>query len=272
MRAAEPVILLGSAVSGTLERLGSFSLFAASALRAVLFGAASWGRWSRIGVQLYAIGARSAPVLALTGAFIGAILAVEGITQFRAFGQEHRLGGVVNISIVRQIGPVLAAVMLAGRVGCSLTAELGSMRVTEQLDAMRVMAADPMRVLVAPRFVACVVMIPILTIVSNICGVFGGWVLITKVFGVNPEAYWDFNRYFINWFDIANGLIKSVFFGGAIALIACYKGFTCRPGASGVGRATTEGFVTSFVAIVVINLVLARFLNAVDAIRVSGGW
>jgi phospholipid/cholesterol/gamma-HCH transport system permease protein len=242
------------------RELGRFARFAWLTGIAV-FTSLSWLRWSRLGQQAYLIGTRSVPVIALVGAFIGAVLSIEGYDSFAAFGQEHRLGGVVNISVVKQIGPVLAAVMLAGRVGCSLTAELGSMRVTDQLDAMRVMAADPVRVLVAPRVVACTVMIPILTVASNLCGVLGAWVVTVRLFGVSNERYWEFTRFLVDWFDVANGLTKSLFFGAAIALISCYKGFHCGAGAQGVGRATTEAFVTSFVAIVVINLVLAKFLN-----------
>lgn len=251
----------GAFVASRVALFGEFARFCLAAIVAIVTGVPTWSRRSRIIAQLFVVGTTSLPVLALVGAFIGAILAIEGYGQFAAFGQEHRLGGVVNISIVKQIGPVLAAVMLAGRVGCSLTAELGSMRVTDQLDAMRVMAADPMKVLVAPRTVACVVMIPILTIVSNLCGVAGAWLVTVRMYGVNPERYWEFTRVFIDWFDVANGLFKSLLFGAAIALISCFKGFTCRPGAQGVGRATTEAFVSSFVAIVMINLVLAKVLN-----------
>jgi phospholipid/cholesterol/gamma-HCH transport system permease protein len=125
------------------------------------------------------------------------------------------------------------------------------------------------RVLVAPRFVACIVMIPVLTVVSNICGIFGGWLVTTQFYGVDQTGYWEFTRLFIDWFDVFTGLLKSLFFGGAIALISCYKGFTCRSGAQGVGEATTEGFVSSFIAIVLLNLVLAKFLNDVDAIRLG---
>lgn len=257
---------IGAFVSQRLARMTEFTRFTLATIGGVLFAVRTWGRWSRLGTQLYVIGTRSAPVLALTGAFTGAILALEMYEQFAAFGQEFRLGAVVNISIVKQIGPVLAAVMLAGRVGCSLTAELGSMRVTDQLDAMRVMAADPIRVLVAPRLVACVLMIPTLTIVSNLCGVFGAWFITVGVYEVSGLRYWDFSEWFIDWFDVVNGLVKSVFFGFVIALISCYKGFHCRPGAQGVGQATTEAFVTSFVAIVMINLVLAKFLNDVALI------
>ena len=264
-----PVVALGSWITCTLAEFGSFTMFSLRAMLAVLLGVRAWAWWPRFSTQLYFIGARSIPVLALTGGVTGAILAIEGYDQFAALGQETRLGGVVNISIVKQIGPLLAAIMLAGRVGCSLAAELGSMRITEQIDAMRAMGADPVRILVAPRLIACVLMIPILTIVSNLCGITGGWLVTTRIYGVENLAYWEFTQQFIDWFDVAMGLAKSFFFGGAIALVACYKGLTCRPGAQGVGRATTEAFVASFVAIVLINLVLAKLLNDVDALRLG---
>lgn len=265
-----PLDALGRRVLRTITRFGQFVRFAGGTIGAVVRAPRTWGRWSRLGPQLFFIGTASAPVLALTGAFIGAILGIEGYMQFASIGQESRLGGVINISLVKQIGPVLAAVMLAGRVGCSLAAELGSMRVTEQIDAMRAMAADPLRVLVAPRVVACVLMIPILTVVSNLCGVFGGWLVCTRFYDAQPAQYWRFTEAFVTWFDVFNGLTKSLLFGGAIGLIACYKGMTCRPGAQGVGRATTEAFVASFVAIIIINLVAAKVLNDIDVWR-SGG-
>jgi phospholipid/cholesterol/gamma-HCH transport system permease protein len=259
----------GRLISDALIEMGDFTRFAWSAIVAIAVGRRAWGRWTRLGRQLYRIGVTSIPVLALTGAVTGAILAIEGYDQFAAFGQQDRLGMVVNISIVKQIGPLLAAIMLAGRVGCALAAELGSMRVTEQIDAMRVMGADPVHVLVGPRLVACVVMIPALTIVSNVCGVWGGWLVTTRFYGVDPIRFWQFSAEFIDWFDVFTGIFKSVFFGAAIALVACWKGFTCQKGAQGVGRATTESFVLSFVAIVMINLVLAKLLNDVDAMRLA---
>ena len=266
-----PVQTVGAAVSERIIRFGEFARFFAQTVSAVVRGSKDWAKWERLAPQMYFIGTTSIPVIALTGAFIGAILAIEGWAQFAAIGQQDRLGGVINISVVKQIGPVLAAVMLAGRVGCSLAAELGSMRVTEQIDAMRAMAADPVRVLVAPRVVACVVMIPALTVASNLCGVFGGWLITTHFFDANPTQYWRFTENFIGWFDVVNGLVKSLFFGVAIGVIACYKGFTCRPGAEGVGRATTEAFVSSFVAIIIINLILAKALNDLDVMVIQEG-
>ncbi|MDX2146217.1 MAG: ABC transporter permease [Planctomycetota bacterium] len=257
----------------TLQRIAAFGRFSrfAGAVFAGLMHPGTWARRDRIMRQFSFVGTMSVPVLALTGAFIGMILAIEGYVQFQSIGQEGRLGGVINLSLARQLGPALAAVMLAGRVGCALSAELGSMRVTEQLDAMRAMAADPIRVLVVPRFVACVVMIPPLTIISNLCGVVGGWLVTTRYFGADDSDYWRFTEIFVGWFDLANGLIKSVFFGAAIGLIACYKGFNCKPGAEGVGQATTDSFVSGFLAIIALNLILAKLLNDFDVIVIKGG-
>lgn len=240
---------------------------------AVVFGVPHvrvWARRDRLFPQLFFVGTTSIPVLAITGAFIGMTLAFEGYPQFASIGQEGRLGGVINVSVVKQLGPVLAAVMLAGRVGCALTAELGSMRVTEQLDAMRVMAADPVRVLAVPRVIACIVMIPILTIVSNLCGVLGGMSVLLLFYGADTDQYLRYSEALVNWWEIAQGLIKSVFFGGAIGVISCYKGFNCRAGAEGVGRATTESFVMSFLAVILIGLVLAKLLNDVSYLIYGG--
>src|SRR5437762_3628644 len=130
--------------------------------------------------QMYEVGVRSVPVVGVTGAFIGMVLAVETHTQFKTIGQEYRLGSIINLSVVKQIGPVLAAVMLAGRIGGALTAELGTMNVTEQLDALRVMGSDPIRYLVVPRFLACVMLTPVLTVYSDLLGVIGGLLVASK--------------------------------------------------------------------------------------------
>lgn len=265
----EAVIVFVHWVIGLVVGTAHFTRFCGNVLRA-LPHVRTWGRHDRLLPQLFFIGTTSVPVLAITGGFIGMTLAFEGYPQFRAIGQEGRLGGVINISVVKQLGPVLAGVMLAGRVGCSLAAELGSMRVTEQLDAMRAMATDPIRVLVLPRVVACVVMIPILTIVSNLCGVLGGLLITVSYYGADREQYFTYSDAFVNWFEITQGLVKSLFFGAAIGVIACYKGFTCRPGATGVGRATTEAFVASFLAIIFQGLVLAKVLNDIGLIIYGG--
>jgi len=211
--------------------------------------------------QMYEIGVRSVPVIAITGAFIGMVMAIETYTSFHSIGQEYRLGVVINLSVVKQIGPVLAAVMLAGRIGGALTAELGTMNVTEQLDAMRVMGSDPIRYLVVPRFMACVMLTPVLTLYSDLLGVGGGWFISTKFLGVPNGPYWLYSAQGIDNYQIFEGVFKSVFFGASIGLISCYKGFTCGSGASGVGRACTESFVASFIAIIVENFFFAELLK-----------
>lgn len=218
------------------------------------------------------IGVLSVPVVVVTGAFIGLVLALESFAQFAAYGLESKLGMIINVSVVKQIGPVLAAVMVAGRVGGALTAELGTMRVTEQLDALRSMGAAPIRVLAVPRVIACTVMTPILTIFSDLLGVAGGWFYTVVVHGVSGREYWENTASFLGWWEPTTGLIKATFFGLAIGLIACYKGFNCRPGASGVGKATTESFVASFLAIIAINIVLAEFLRAFGEIVLDIGF
>ncbi len=210
---------------------------------------------------MYEVGVRSVPVVCVTGAFIGMVMSIESHATFKAIGQEARLGSVINLSVVKQIGPVLAAVMLAGRVGGALTAELGTMNVTEQLDAMRVMGADPIRYLVVPRFLACVLLTPILTIYSDLLGVLGGYFLSVYYLGVAEVPYWQYSAQAIETWQIMEGIFKSVFFGAAIGLISCYKGFNSGAGASGVGRACTESFVASFMAIIVLNFFFARLLQ-----------
>jgi phospholipid/cholesterol/gamma-HCH transport system permease protein len=207
----------------------------------------------------------------ITGAFIGAVLAIEAHPQFQALGLAARIGPVINISVVKQIGPVLTAVMLAGRVGGALTAELGTMKVTEQIDALRAMAADPVRSLAVPRFGACILMLPVLTVFSDALGMFGGWIMSVHLLGVDNSAYWEFTKSALDNYTIMTGFVKSFFFGAAIASVACYKGFNATAGAQGVGRACTEAFVSSFVIILVMNFFLAMLLNTIYQILWPGG-
>ena len=259
--ASEQLAFVGDRFTAALAGFGRFTLFCGSTWRWLFAAPRQWGRFSTLMPQFYHIGTRSIPVVMIVGGFIGMVLAIETYAQFAALGMQDTLGGIIDISVVKQIGPVLAAVMLAGRVGGSVSAELGTMRVTEQLDAMRVMGADPIAHLVVPRVVACVLMIPVLTVFSNLTGVYGGYLIIVLGYGVSHEAHWEFSQFFVTNYDIFSGLIKSVVFGLVIGLVSCYKGFHCEPGAAGVGRAATAAFVTSFIGIIVTNLFLAKFLN-----------
>jgi phospholipid/cholesterol/gamma-HCH transport system permease protein len=201
------------------------------------------------------------PVVAVTGLFIGMVLAVQAYGEFHQFGLATHLGGIINISVVRELGPVLTATMLAGRIGSAIAAELATMRVTEQIDAMACLGANPVHHLVVPRFVACVLLIPLLTVMADFMGVMGGALICLRVYHVEAHYYWQHTQSFLSLWDVLSGLVKSVFFGAAIALISCHRGFNSRAGAEGVGRAATEAFVASFVAILVLDFFLALFLN-----------
>lgn len=214
--------------------------------------------------QMFDIGTRSVPVVMITGAFVGMTLAVQAFAQFAGLGIQDRLGSVINISVVKELGPVLAAIMLAGRVGGALTAELGTMKITEQIDAVRAMGADPMRYLVMPRFLACLLLTPILTIYADLLGVIGGYVMTVWYFKVSSDSFWRYSADVVENWDIFVGVFKGLFFGASIALISCYKGFNSEPGARGVGKACTVAFVYSFIAILIIDFILVVVFKGIS--------
>ena len=238
--------------------LGSISRFS---LRVFGWMLGRLPRWETLLPNFFHIGARSLPVIALTGTFIGMVLAVQSYIQFRNMHMEGKLGAVINLSLMRELGPVLAATMLAGRVGSAMAAELGTMRVTEQIDALTTMGANPIHYLVVPRFLACLLLIPALTIVADCMGVAGALAYATQWQTIDLHQYLENSRHFVTNFDLFAGLFKSLFFGAAIAMIACYRGFHCEPGAEGVGRAATQAFVHSFVMILLLDLVLGIALE-----------
>src|SRR5687767_13575958 len=200
---------VGRSTNSTLAAFGEFFVFCGHTFGAVASGAFRWKTIRLLFPQMYEVGVRSVPVVSVTGAFIGMVLAIESFPQFKSIGQEYRLGTVINLSVVKQIGPVLAAVMLAGRIGGALTAELGTMNVTEQLDALRVMGADPIRYLVVPRFMACVLLTPILTIYSDLLGVLGGWMISTQFLNVPNAPYCDFPAKVVDNWQIFEGIFKA---------------------------------------------------------------
>jgi len=261
-----PAAALGRRIREALEGAGRFTRFGAAVVHSTVAATSSWAQWRRMAPLLVEVGTRSIPVIAVIGAFIGMIMALETFDQFSAIGLESRMGMIINVSVVRQIGPVLAAVMVAGRVGGALAAELGTMRVTEQIDAMRALAVDPIAVLVVPRVIACTIMTPVLTLLSDITGVGGGWFFTVVLQETSNEAYWANTAWFVDWWAPIMGLLKATAFGFAIGMISCYKGYTCRGGAAGVGRATTRAFVASFLAIIILNFFLADFLNTFERV------
>jgi phospholipid/cholesterol/gamma-HCH transport system permease protein len=252
-----------------LEALGKYVRFMGSIGYWMLRGPGRFAR-QQLFIQMYEVGTLSIPVVMITGAFIGAVMAIETYSQFKSIGFEGHIGATINITVIKQIGPILTSVMLAGRVGGALTAELGTMKVTEQIDAMRAMATNPIRCLVVPRFAACILMMPVLTVFSDALGFLGGWVISVHVLNVNNVEYWRYTRENLEYYAIGTGFLKSMFFGAAIASIGCYKGFNASAGAQGVGRACTEAFVTSFVVILVMNFFIAMLMNTLYLILYPG--
>jgi phospholipid/cholesterol/gamma-HCH transport system permease protein len=246
------------------ESLSAFGRFWVFVWETTTWTVASLGSrrsWRLLMPQLFEVGNRSVPVILVTGLFVGLVLAVQAYAQLASMGLQERLGVLVNLSLVKELGPVLAGVMLAGRVGGALVAELGTMRVTEQIDALRSMGTDPVRYLVVPRVVACILLTPILTWYCDLMGALGGYLIAVKLYGVGAEPYLFFTKDGVVWWDMFSGFVKSVFFGAILAVIACYKGFNCRAGAEGVGRACTEAFVASFIAILVIDFFLGVLMQ-----------
>ncbi len=211
--------------------------------------------------QLGTVGVDSLPVVLLTGIFTGMVLAVQGYHQLAEMSASSWVGNFVAVSVIKELGPMMTAFVLAGRIGASITAELGTMRVTEQIDALHVMATHPVRYLVVPRFLACVIMLPVLTTFSNVFGILGGYATAVWLFNMNGAYFLKQAQLAIFTSSVLIGLIKAVSFGIIIAIVACHRGFSIPTtgGAEGVGKATTGSAVQSLILILVMDF----FLNYV---------
>jgi phospholipid/cholesterol/gamma-HCH transport system permease protein len=210
--------------------------------------------------QMEFIGVNSTIVVIITGIFTGMVLALQSYYGFRKFGAEGLVGAAVALSMTRELGPVLTGLMVTGRAGSAMAAQLGTMRVTEQIDALTVMALSPIKYLVTPRIVAGLLMLPVLTVVSDFIGIVGGYVVGVKLLGINEGAFMDKMIKYVELNDIYNGLVKSAVFGIILSSVACYKGFYARGGAEGVGKATTEAVVVSSVTILISDYVLTSLM------------
>jgi phospholipid/cholesterol/gamma-HCH transport system permease protein len=256
----DPITELGGIVLRTIETLGDITLFA---WRTLVWMTTRLPNRDTLYNNMYQIGVLSLPVVALTGTFIGMVLAVQSYNQFKAFGLETQLGGVINRTMFRELGPVLAATMLAGRVGSAMAAELGTMRVTEQIDALSSMGANPIHYLVVPRFLSCLLLIPSLTIMAVFMGVVGGAAYCIFLLDIDMHHYSKNAKLFVENWDLFYGVVKSVFFGATIGILSCYRGFNCKAGAEGVGQAATTAFVHSFVTIIALDLFLSIILDGI---------
>lgn len=210
--------------------------------------------------QMRDVGIRSLPVVLITAVFTGMVLALQTYTGFKRFGAEALVGSVVALSMTRELGPVLTGLIVAGRAGAAMAAELGTMRVTEQIDALETLATNPVKYLLVPRFVAGLFMLPALTTIADIIGIIGGYTVTVGLFDMSSTVYWKRTWDYLEVGDIYNGLIKSGFFGATIALISCYRGFYTTGGAEGVGKATTGAVVLSSMTILISDYFLSAWL------------
>lgn len=226
--------------------------------------------WKEIRERLYDMGVLSLPVIAITGLSTGMVLAAQAYFQLSDKGLEGTTGLMVAKSMIVELGPILTAFMITGRVGSSITAEIGSMRVTEQIDALRSMAVQPIRYLIAPRVIAMTIMVPVLTVFSCAMGICGGFIIAVKLYGMSTQAFFDPMPAYITWFDLFSGFSKASVFGLLIVLISCYRGLIAGGGASGVGKATTSSVVLCYSAILIANFLLTLALNAAYWVLLGG--
>lgn len=210
--------------------------------------------------QVHFIGAKSFFVIFLTASFTGMVLGLQGYYTLRKFGSEGMLGSVVALSLIRELGPVLSALMVTGRAGSAMAAEIGIMRITEQIDALEAMALEPFKYLISPKILSALIALPLLCSIFDVVGIFGGYVVGVKLLGVNPGAYFHEMEKSVVWKDVYSGLIKSVSFGLIISWVCSYKGFYSGHGAEGVSKATTSAVVMASVMVLVWDYFLTSVL------------
>ena len=245
---------------GFVDAIGRYTLFVWDV---IISGIKRPPKWALIREQMYEVGVQSLPVVAMTGFSTGLVLAAQAFFQLGDMGLVGTTGIMVGEAMITELGPVLTAFMITGRVGASMCAELGTMNVSEQIDALQSMAINPNRYLVAPRFFAATIMTPLLTIFSICMGIFGGYLIAVYFFHMSPNNYFDPMPTHISLFDLFVGFTKSVIFGIQIVTISCFRGMTTRGGAAGVGRATTNSVVICYTAILFSNFFITLGLNMV---------
>lgn len=249
------VATVGRGAIGVCRVAGALTLFALDGLSHLLRPPFYWRMFAR---ALLEIGYLSLPVVALTAIFTGMVLALQSFTGFSRFSAEGAVANVVVLSVTRELGPVLAGLMVAGRIGAAMAAELGTMRVTDQIDALTTLLTNPMKYLVAPRLAAGVIALPLLVVVADILGVMGGFIVSTLKLGFNPTTYLYNTLNFMQTMDVVSGLVKAAVFGFLIALMGCYQGYNSRGGAQGVGAATTAAVVSASILILAFDYVLTE--------------
>ena len=244
--------------TGALTELGQVTLLAKEAFASPLKGRVTW---RDLLYQIVFIGIKSQSVVLITGAFTGMVLGAQAYIQFHKIKMDTATLAVVGVSMCSELGPVLTALMVAGRVGAAMAAEIGTMRVTEQIDALRALATDPVDYLVVPRLIAAHIALPVLTVESIVIGILASYAVGVYVLDIEPTYLWDNMLKYTHDVDLVIGLTKAFIYGGIIALIGCYKGMTCGLGAEGVGRAATEAVVYSSITILIANFFLTLIMG-----------
>ena len=250
-----PLAVIGRIFLSFLFAIGDLTLFA---VRAVVHGVSGPLYPRAIWRQMIDIGYYSLPVVGLTAIFTGMVLALQSHTGFSRFEAESAVATIVVLSMTRELGPVLAGLMVAGRVGASMAAEIGTMRVTEQIDALTTLSTDPFKYLVWPRLLAGFLMLPLLVIVADVIGVFGGYIVGIYKLGFGPFEYINNTFEFLETEDVVSGLVKAAVFGFLVALMGCYQGYHSEGGAQGVGAATTKAVVSASILILTANYIVTE--------------
>ena len=240
-------------LKGPIAAIQEFYLLTGRALRNV---ARKPHYFDDVKLQMDALGVGSIPIVLLTGAFAGAVMALQMGRALQQYGQTGRTGTVVSIILVRELGPVLLSLMVAGRNASGIASELGSMKVTEQIDAMRALGTDPVQKLVTPRMLATAIMLPCLTVIGDFVGMFGGWLIGKLIYDLDFLQYWSQSWRALAWSDIGQGLLKPFIFSFVISLVGCFYGLRAAGGTQGVGRATTQAMVVASVSVIVLDLFL----------------
>lgn len=246
---------IGATILGFFEGVGRISAFVGRSLLHCITPPFFPAQLMR---QIIDIGYYSLPVVGMTAIFTGMVLALQSYTGFARFNAESAISGVVVLSITRELAPVLAGLMVAGRVGAAIAAEIGTMRVTEQIDALRTLSVNPFKYLIAPRLIAATLMLPLLVLVGDIIGVFGGYIVSIYTLGFSPAGYLTQTWNIVEYIDVASGLYKAAAFGFIVAIMGCYHGFNSARGAQGVGAATTNAVVSSSILILIFNYLLTQ--------------
>lgn len=257
-----PITKTGRSTLGMITSLGRFGLFT---LKSLIYMAYIPFQWKRLMEQLYFIGGKSVIVICLTGGFTGMVLGLQGYYTLARFGSEGLLGSAVALTLIRELGPTLTAIMVIARAGSAMAAELGIMRISEQIDALKTMSINPIRFLISPRMLAALISFPLLTAIFDVVGIFGGYLTGSKLLGISPGIYFYRVASSVEMSDVTEGFVKSIFFALVVISVCCFHGYYTHLrkegfGAKGVGFSTTSAVVQACVLILIVDYVLTSFM------------